>query len=597
MPKKNKYQIDSHDQDELTGQSQTRPDNKRVVIIPVEDFDRQYDLTLLGVDGSKKKDKARAKQAIYTSSVTEQSYPIDPWEAASPLAKDHANSNELEKKTELNSFNCRNENRCGEYYTDECLSNEDDIDEKEDKEIHENSFIMPSDIHPTMEENPTMEEKEDEIAHLRLLAGKLNADWMGADFMAPALARRIRDFQFAQEKRRRKYGHERPWGILGLYEHLASIRVDVEWAEDGAWRRANGQPYLSWADFDASKKKGVNRPFFTYFILFTCTITLIVSIALNGWQVEQLDVNPMIGPSADTLILMGAKDSSLIVAENEVWRLLSSAILHAGLVHYVVNCIALWFIGTAIETTHGTVATAILFIIPAIGGTILSAIFLPEYITVGASGGIFGLIGACISDIIMNWKHLFSDFVGENGRRNNHLIVVVFLIVDIALNCLIGLTPYVDNFTHLGGLIYGLLCGLSTMERLPDAFFGVEENCYVRVKQIMTRFLGLFISIILIIITIILLFEFDGENAPCPKCMWLSCVPFPPWKSQGDKWWYCDDCGRVSAEIMESPSLHLQLECPGGTSIAVGLETDQVDRKKIEDDLPGYCRNFCYDES
>jgi membrane associated rhomboid family serine protease len=111
--------------------------------------------------------------------------------------------------------------------------------------------------------------------------------------------------------------------------------------------------YLSWADFDASKKKGANRPFFTYFLLFTCTIALLVSIALNGWKVEQLDINPMIGPSAETLILMGAKDSYLIVSENEVWRVLSSAILHAGLVHYVINCLALWFVGKAIETAHG----------------------------------------------------------------------------------------------------------------------------------------------------------------------------------------------------------------------------------------------------
>lgn len=98
------------------------------------------------------------------------------------------------------------------------------------------TFLMPSDIHPNMIE------REEDIAQLRLLAGKLSADWKGQDFMAPALARRIRDFQFAQDKRRRKYGDERPWGILGLYDHLASIRVDVEWAEDAAWRRANGEP-------------------------------------------------------------------------------------------------------------------------------------------------------------------------------------------------------------------------------------------------------------------------------------------------------------------------------------------------------------------
>ena len=234
--------------------------------------------------------------------------------------------------------------------------------------------------------------------------------------------------------------------------------------------------YLSWADFDTSKKKGVNRPFFTYSLLFICTIALIVSIALNGWKVEPLNVNPMIGPSAATLIRMGAKDSYLIgkrlkitreallfdctkfsslasstlqsVNAHQAWRLLSSTVLHAGLVHYFINMLALWFVGNAIETSHGIVAAAILFLIPAVGGTILSAIFLPDYITVGASGGIFGLIGACLSDIIMNWKLLFCDFVTENGKRHRHAMVVVFLVLDIALNCIIGLTPYVDNFTR-----------------------------------------------------------------------------------------------------------------------------------------------------
>jgi membrane associated rhomboid family serine protease len=314
------------------------------------------------------------------------------------------------------------------------------------------TFFEPSDIHPNMIS------REEDIAQLRLLAGRLSADWKGQDFMAPALARRIRDFQFAQEKRRRKYGNERPWGILGLYDHLASIRIDVEWAEDAAWRRANGEPYLSWADFDASKKKGINRPFFTYFLLFVCTAALIASFAVNGWTVEPLDVNPMIGPSAETLIRMGAKDSYLIVVENEAWRLVSSIILHAGLVHYFINMLALWFVGSAIETCHGPIAAAIQFIIPAVGGTVLSAIFLPEYITVGASGGIFGYIGACLADIVMNWKLLFCDFVTENGKKHHHVMVIVILVIDIALNCIIGLTPYVDNFTRKYLGLYSGVC-------------------------------------------------------------------------------------------------------------------------------------------
>lgn len=293
-----------------------------------------------------------------------------------------------------------------------------------------------------------MEHREDEIARLRLLAGKLSADWRAPDFMAPALARRIRDFQFAQEKRRKKYGDERPWGILGLYDHLASIRIDVEWAEDAARRRANGEPYQSWADFDESKKRGSNRPYFTYFLLLVSLILMIASIAANGWKFEPIDENPMLGPSAETLILLGAKDADLIVNENEGWRLVSSAFLHAGLVHYIINMLALWFVGAAIETSHGWFAAMTIFSLSAVGGTVLSALFLPEYITVGASGGIFGFIGACLADIIMNWKLLFCDFVSENGKKHRHAMVVVILLLDILLNSIIGLTPFVDNFTR-----------------------------------------------------------------------------------------------------------------------------------------------------
>jgi hypothetical protein len=48
----------------------------------------------------------------------------------------------------------------------------------------------------------------------------------------------------------------------------------------------------------------------------------------------------------------------------------------------------------------------------------------------------------------MNWSLLFSDFVTENGKKHRHAIVVLVLLLDIALNTIIGLTPYIDNFTR-----------------------------------------------------------------------------------------------------------------------------------------------------
>jgi len=52
---------------------------------------------------------------------------------------------------------------------------------------------------------------------------------------------RLQDFIYAQEKRRDLYGDVSPWGILGLYEHLAAIRTDIEWAENVVWGRKHGK--------------------------------------------------------------------------------------------------------------------------------------------------------------------------------------------------------------------------------------------------------------------------------------------------------------------------------------------------------------------
>jgi membrane associated rhomboid family serine protease len=219
-------------------------------------------------------------------------------------------------------------------------------------------------------------------------------------------------------------------GNSGLYDHLASIRIDLEWAEDAAWRRVHGEPYLSWQDFEKKRSKGTNRPFFTYFILLFCTIMLIASIGVNGWKVESMSVNPMVGPSADTLLKLGAKQSSLIVNEGQWYRLFSPMVLHAGIIHYCLNMAALWFVGSAIEKSHGVINAAIAFIIAGVGGTVLSAVFLPQYISVGASGGIFGFIGMCMSDICVNWSLIFMKHSDtESNSRCRHSMVIIWLVL------------------------------------------------------------------------------------------------------------------------------------------------------------------------
>jgi hypothetical protein len=97
------------------------------------------------------------------------------------------------------------------------------------------------------------------------------------------------------------------------------------------------------------------------------------------------------------------------------------------------------------------------------------------------------------------------------------------------LNCLIGLTPFVDNFTHLGGMVYGFLCGLSTIDRLQTSFFGFSKDTCAKIRGNLLRFAGLIVSVVLIMTTTIILAQSDGTTSPCSSCRYISCVPFPPW--------------------------------------------------------------------
>jgi hypothetical protein len=143
-------------------------------------------------------------------------------------------------------------------------------------------------------------------------------------------------------------------------------------------------------------------------------------------------------------------------------------------------------------------------------------------------------------------------------------------------------------------MVYGFFCGMSTMGRLSTDFFGFEEGMLPRTKHFIGRFFGVIISVAAIIATLVILLRGDGETDPCPACTWLSCVPFPPWEDDNSKWWYCDDCNRVTADIVVQPELHLDLYCPSGNMAYIDLTGENnVERDSLEKKLPTFCREYC----
>jgi rhomboid protease GluP len=150
---------------------------------------------------------------------------------------------------------------------------------------------------------------------------------------------------------------------------------------------------------------------------------------------------------SELLVLLGAKINSLIIT-GQWWRLFTPALLHASLLHVGFNMYALYAIGPSLESYYGHWRFLGLYILGAFGGNVLSFL-MTSGLSVGASTAIFALIAAEGVFIYQN-RAIFGP------QARNMLINVIVIVV---ANLLLSLSPGVDIFGHLGGLLAGLLFG------------------------------------------------------------------------------------------------------------------------------------------
>ncbi|KAK6786726.1 hypothetical protein RDI58_015251 [Solanum bulbocastanum] len=159
-------------------------------------------------------------------------------------------------------------------------------------------------------------------------------------------------------------------------------------------------------------------------------------------------------------------------------------------------------------------------------GSILTSLFIQRSVSVGASGALFGLIGAKFSEIIANW----SVSVGA----------LFTLLLIVVINLAAGMLPHVGYFAHIGGFMTGLLLGFVLLApphvgAESDQNLPVVDYVYSKYKAYRNVF-GL-LSVILLVtgFTIGLVMEFRGVNVydHCHWCHYLSCVPTFLWKCDG----------------------------------------------------------------
>lgn len=151
----------------------------------------------------------------------------------------------------------------------------------------------------------------------------------------------------------------------------------------------------------------------------------------------------------DASIQSAGFDKPVFLQNHEYWRILTGAATHGSVLHVAMNCYAFFNIGRIFEMLANRAHLAIVFLLSAIGGGFLSLIFMPSGLSVGASGGIVGLIGYLLIYAFRRKKFISAEF-----RKN--------LLINIGIMLVMGITLYqvIDNFGHIGGLITGIVYGI-----------------------------------------------------------------------------------------------------------------------------------------
>lgn len=144
------------------------------------------------------------------------------------------------------------------------------------------------------------------------------------------------------------------------------------------------------------------------------------------------------------------------VAAGEWWRLATAPFLHAGLWHVGLNMFALWILGSIVEPLLGRWRFVAVYLVSALAGAVASYAFgNPGVISVGASGAVFGLLGATIVAL----RTLNRDVSG----------VLVLLVINLVLGFVF---PGIDWRAHLGGLLAGMLL-TAAMVSVPRRYLAV----------------------------------------------------------------------------------------------------------------------------
>ncbi|CEP01356.1 hypothetical protein PBRA_001962 [Plasmodiophora brassicae] len=266
------------------------------------------------------------------------------------------------------------------------------------------------------------------------------------------------------------------------------------------------------------RKAAARRPWCTYAFI-AANITLMVALfAMGGWAVDDFQHNQR-PPTSVLQRFSGSR--AAIVDDGEHWRLFTSIWLHAGIVHLLLNMGALYRAGSDIELEHGLLTFLSLYLFSGLCGSFASAVFgLPNQVTVGASGALFGLFGSDLAYFV----HYYADL--GPSRWTFFAVFLVSSIVGLGL----GLHPMLNNFAHIGGFIGGVLFSMVCLSRFQTIRGQPWLKYNSRTLALCVAFAVLALAYAGGLAYLLFVSKVHGYTI-CPWCRYLDC-----WETS---WWTC----------------------------------------------------------
>uniref|UniRef100_A0A915Q6U7 Peptidase S54 rhomboid domain-containing protein n=1 Tax=Setaria digitata TaxID=48799 RepID=A0A915Q6U7_9BILA len=188
------------------------------------------------------------------------------------------------------------------------------------------------------------------------------------------------------------------------------------------------------------------------------------------------------------------------------YRLFIPLFLHAGIIHCILTVFIQLFYMRDLEKFLGWARVALIYMVSGVGGYMGGAIFVPYKPEVGPAGSHVGMFAAMYVDVVYSWNLL---------ERPWHALTQLSLFT-VALFAM-GTLPWVDNWAHLFGFIFGILISLAVLPYIQTKRHNRAVRLLIVIASLSTV-IGLFV--------ILLALFYLPSNFDCPYCEYFNCIPY-----------------------------------------------------------------------